>query len=846
MDVPKKPATVGVAGLVVSKALNATECVLIAVLATVPAVVTVLFVSSVGFGAEINRWATERAAVVRAAVIAAVVLLFLMKALATRLWHGVARLLAVLLSLLSWGTLGAATMLGCNEFPVLPIIFFVMMSPIWLLRATEFAIRLRHNAVVEEHTLLITQSLRVGLFVSMATCLVVWASWMFATDSEWWRAQHRLAASAGCSPAPPGAHTVCQKAWVFWAAPGISAVNNVLLVVVLSAAIADLKHIRRSTKVLQDAPLQNDDVQGMSLMRMAGVAVTLVAVALYANTCISAGSVDISNRVGSIAIIATAMLGAVIALLFSLAKIDATASAAANPIMLRLHGAFDSLWCKGAVVLLGSPLFAIYVGYLRSHSWIQRGMLSRDNHEKLQAELLEERRKSSLTEERRKSSLTRSGSPRQGSAREASPPKSSPETGLEKNAFAAALTLWPWTGVLQHAILVGIILMTLQVVVAKVVTLFLAWLNSYLASFALPLVIVIFFFIGISLFLAPPIPGVPVYLAGGVIITSQAQIAGGGFWEGALLSSVVCFGIKLVAIVMQQKGIGEQLGKYVYIRYVVGVNSLVMRAVKLILEKPGMDFPTVCILCGGPDWPTSVCTGILGLSLKEMLIGSLPVFFVILPTCLAGALQLRVAEGGHWETYASLMLAGCALVQFLAALGAFYFVEQTGLKRLKELEGMEDDQEVAAMEEVQEQKRRALVEATEWARVPWLMRIVLVVAAACMSLSCSIVYLFPQDCFVPFQVTNSIEETLGGNALTIVKPLGSAALALFGASIALRVVFGSWASGALQLRNIAAKAAGVDVPTLPTPAAGVGKVGTPTKADEVNVVMRRSSVRVVV
>jgi hypothetical protein len=825
MDGAKKQSAVGVAGPVVSKALNATECVLIAVSATAPAVVTVVFVSSVGFGAEINRWVTERAAVVRAAVIAAVILLFLMKALATRLWHGVPRLLAVLLSLLSWGTLGAATMLGCNEYPVLPIIFFVMMSPIWLLRATEFAIRLRHSAVVEEHTLMITQSLRLGLFVSMASCLVVWTSWMFATDSEWWRAQHRLAASAGCPPPPPGVHGVCQKAWVFWAAPGISAVNNMLLIVVLSAAIADLKHICRSTKVLQDAPLQrSDDVHGMSLMRMTGMAVTLVAVALYANTCISAGSADVTNRVGSIAIIATAMLGTVTALLFSMAKIDAIASTAANPIILRLHGAFGSLWCKGAVVLLGSPLFAIYVGYLRSHSWIQRGMLSRDNHEKLQAELLEERRKASLT---------RSGSPRQGSAREASPRKSSPETGLEKNAFAAALTLWPWTGVLQHAILVGIILMTLQVVVAKVVTLFLSWLNSYLASFALPLVIVIFFFIGISLFLAPPIPGVPVYLAGGVIITSQAQIAGMGFWEGALLSSVVCYGIKLVAIVMQQKGIGEQLGKYVYIRYVVGVNSLVMRAVKLILEKPGMDFPTVCILCGGPDWPTSVCTGILGLSLKEMLMGSLPVFFVILPTCLAGALQLRVAEGGHWETYASLMLAGCALVQFLAALGAFYFVEQTGLKRLKELEGMEDDQEVAAMEEVQEQKRRALVEATEWARVPWLMRIVLVVAAVCMSLSCSIVYLFPQDCFVPFQVTNAIEETLGGNALTIVKPLGSAALALFGASIALRVVFGSWASGALQLRNIAAKAA------------GVGKVGTPTKADAVKVV-RKSSLRVVV
>ena len=35
----------------------------------------------------------------------------------------------------------------------------------------------------------------------------------------------------------------------------------------------------------------------------------------------------------------------------------------------------------------------------------------------------------------------------------------------------------------QHSIYVGVILMTLQVVVAKAVTLFLAWLNQYLMRF---------------------------------------------------------------------------------------------------------------------------------------------------------------------------------------------------------------------------------------------------------------------------------------------------------------------------------------------------------------------------
>ena len=78
------------------------------------------------------------------------------------------------------------------------------------------------------------------------------------------------------------------------------------------------------------------------------------------------------------------------------------------------------------------------------------------------------------------------------------------------------------------------------------------------------------------------------------------------------------------------------MSKHVYIRSLANVNSQTMRAIRKILQTPGLTVPKVCILVGGPDWPTSVTTGILRCSLVEMLTGTLPVLFLIAPCTLAG------------------------------------------------------------------------------------------------------------------------------------------------------------------------------------------------------------------
>ena len=47
------------------------------------------------------------------------------------------------------------------------------------------------------------------------------------------------------------------------------------------------------------------------------------------------------------------------------------------------------------------------------------------------------------------------------------------------------------------------------------------------------------------------------------------------------------------------------------------------------------------VLCGGPDWPTSVLTGILRLDVKQMILGSTPFLLLNTPTVMAGAFVLN-------------------------------------------------------------------------------------------------------------------------------------------------------------------------------------------------------------
>lgn len=76
----------------------------------------------------------------------------------------------------------------------------------------------------------------------------------------------------------------------------------------------------------------------------------------------------------------------------------------------------------------------------------------------------------------------------------------------------------------------------------------------------------------------------------------------------------------------------------------------------MILRKPGLSFGKVMILCGGPDWPTSVLCGLLKLSLISCEIGTTPIIFYIAPFSLSGSFLLRKNDGKIWSNASNVML----------------------------------------------------------------------------------------------------------------------------------------------------------------------------------------------
>ena len=70
-------------------------------------------------------------------------------------------------------------------------------------------------------------------------------------------------------------------------------------------------------------------------------------------------------------------------------------------------------------------------------------------------------------------------------------------------------------------------------------------------------------------------------------ILEAAEANGMNFWVGVAIASGVCCVVKFMAIVCQQKLIGERLGQTIWVRRFVGVNSLSTRAIEKILTQKG-------------------------------------------------------------------------------------------------------------------------------------------------------------------------------------------------------------------------------------------------------------------
>ena len=175
----------------------------------------------------------------------------------------------------------------------------------------------------------------------------------------------------------------------------------------------------------------------------------------------------------------------------------------------------------------------------------------------------------------------------------------------------------------------------MTVLITKFTYLFLAWLKVEVKSMDLSSVTFIMVVVGILMFMFPPIPGVPIYFTSGIILVAAGERTLGIIWA-IVYTCAFNLILKLLACTVQQKCIGVPLRRNVKIRQTVGINTPLIRTIKLVLSKKGYSTVKVATLVGGPDWPTSVLCGILDLPILPILVGTLPVIIIIVPTVLSG------------------------------------------------------------------------------------------------------------------------------------------------------------------------------------------------------------------
>lgn len=257
-------------------------------------------------------------------------------------------------------------------------------------------------------------------------------------------------------------------------------------------------------------------------------------------------------------------------------------------------------------------------------------------------------------------------------------------TWITKNASRqfSELLLLNWTTIITKAYIMGILLFILNVAAEKAIYLMLIYIGEFFDSIDLAawpktfLVITLWYLVGLIGFMLPPVPGPPLYLFGGVVVTKAFMATSDddtGYWTGIIVTIFLSLILKLNACAFEQKLIGERLSTSNWVLTAVGVHTAFIRGVEKILGEEGLSIGKIAILCGGPDWPTSVLCGLLKLDLMPIMIGTTPIIFLIAPTVLTGAFSLKDDE--QYNMIASTLLLVTLVIMMGLGVWAGYAVQ---------------------------------------------------------------------------------------------------------------------------------------------------------------------------
>lgn len=339
-----------------------------------------------------------------------------------------------------------------------------------------------------------------------------------------------------------------------------------------------------------------------------------------------------------------------------------------------------------------------------------------------------------------------------------------------------ALSSWHWPNVMLKTALSAFLMTFAFAVTPKSCVIFLAWLVREISGFDLWLVSVVYFLVGLAMFTLPPMPGLAVYMASGTILSAHCRELGWGFGWSLVYASAMSFLIKIASVVMQYKLFGQLLARAHIVQRLVGLHKESTLALHRVLVAEGLHLDKAAILCCGPDWPTAVLCGVLGVGLRTTVLGNLPVALIVVPYTFAGACWLddNLMEISGLTVLVMCILQNCsfaAAVLFTAADANHY---REDVKKSHWEHGTLHDE---ALHSLQQQKHYKF--HTTWEKLSCSQRGCLILASIVQFLAFWAYALLTPLVFRDFSLAHEISDSLedgglGGNPFNILLPLGNA------------------------------------------------------------------------
>ena len=181
----------------------------------------------------------------------------------------------------------------------------------------------------------------------------------------------------------------------------------------------------------------------------------------------------------------------------------------------------------------------------------------------------------------------------------------------------------------------------------------------------------------------------------------------------------------------------------------------------------------MAILVGGPDWPTSVLTGVLRLPWLQMQIGTFPVSITIIPIVLTGTAMLKSGQDPEslWGPLSGVLGTVSVVLQLAIGLLAVKYVNKTLKERAEEIEALPNDPEVERFDASQQQAIEEREAAMGWEKQSTVWRAVLVASVMAIIISGWIFFCF--TCFEDVVLTTDVyAKPFEGNFLKVFKFFG--------------------------------------------------------------------------